>query len=290
MIRPLIPLKPDDITIYCFNLGGLLMNKINEAELFQEKKLWEGGFIDADPLLPLSGSSYGNNGFVSIYHATYLACIKPYINEESVVIEIGPGRGAWTKAILHEGASKVYAVDVYDRLHNGIDIYVGDNANKIVYIQTANFDLQLVPNNSATYFFSFGALVHLSMDAQREYFRALFEKLKSNAMCFIQVADIDRWNEVVSGVQYRITDCLKNRVSSRLASLDFWGDLSGDDSLKARESIAPHIADNNEPNPGRYFFHGVKVICEELKACGYKVLDDNYIPSLRDPIIKFIKP
>jgi hypothetical protein len=57
-------------------------------------KIWPGGYFEGDPLDPLSKSSYKSLGWMSVLHATYLRCIKPYINEDTVALEIGAGRGA----------------------------------------------------------------------------------------------------------------------------------------------------------------------------------------------------
>jgi len=63
-----------------------------ESESFQG--IWSGGYLEGDPLDPVAKSGYGALGYVSVLHATYLACIKPCITSETVALEIGPGRGA----------------------------------------------------------------------------------------------------------------------------------------------------------------------------------------------------
>lgn len=48
-----------------------------------------------DSLYPLSESPYKQLGFMSVLHATYLRCIKPYITNDAIALEIGGGsRGA----------------------------------------------------------------------------------------------------------------------------------------------------------------------------------------------------
>src|SRR5437588_2268581 len=53
------------------NMESCTDHTASELETFKSAKLWEGGFMDADPLVPLSWSSYTTNGFVSIYYAMY---------------------------------------------------------------------------------------------------------------------------------------------------------------------------------------------------------------------------
>lgn len=76
------------------------MTSMLENELRQFQGLWDGGYYEGDPLDPLSGSNYRQFGYMSILHATYLWCIKPYVAADTVALELGPGRGAWTRALL----------------------------------------------------------------------------------------------------------------------------------------------------------------------------------------------
>src|SRR5262249_43161025 len=58
---------------------------------------WKGGYWEGDPLDPFGRSSYAQMGFISVIHAIHQVCIKPNVGAETRVLEIGPGRGAWTK-------------------------------------------------------------------------------------------------------------------------------------------------------------------------------------------------
>ena len=71
-----------------------------KKELASFEGVWRGGYYEGDPLEPLSRSGYGQIGYISVVRATYLRCIKPYVNSETVAIEIGAGRGAWTRSML----------------------------------------------------------------------------------------------------------------------------------------------------------------------------------------------
>ena len=76
-----------------------------------------GGYLEGSPLDPMSSSTYGVYGYNSILYTVYSACIRPYITSSTVVLEIGPGRGAWSKTFLHRNCRKLYAVDVADPAH-----------------------------------------------------------------------------------------------------------------------------------------------------------------------------
>src|SRR5665213_3669253 len=80
-------------------------------EKFNESGLWTGGYFEGNPLDPMGGSSYGVYGYNSVLYTIYSVCIRPYVTGETTALEIGPSRGAWTKAILERGCRKVYAVD-----------------------------------------------------------------------------------------------------------------------------------------------------------------------------------
>ena len=58
-----------------------------------------GGYFEGDPLDP-NGAGAIITG-MSVLYATTLCCIKPYVNADSMVLEIGAGRGAWTRTTLH---------------------------------------------------------------------------------------------------------------------------------------------------------------------------------------------
>ena len=66
---------------------------------------WEGGFYEGLPTDPMAPSGYGIFGYHSSLYLTYRMCIKPYIGSDTVALEIGPGRGAWTKAIVRRAGA-----------------------------------------------------------------------------------------------------------------------------------------------------------------------------------------
>lgn len=71
-----------------------------KSELLSFSKHWRGGYLEGNPLDRLSNSHYRSIGYNSVLFTIFVACIKPYVNNSTAVLEIGPGRGAWTKAIL----------------------------------------------------------------------------------------------------------------------------------------------------------------------------------------------
>ncbi len=70
-------------------------------EIKQFNGLWKGGYFMGDPFNPVGRSCYEDMGYISIIHAIYQVCIRPYIKNNTTVLEIDQGRGAWTKTMLN---------------------------------------------------------------------------------------------------------------------------------------------------------------------------------------------
>ena len=149
-----------------------------KKEIARFEGLWEGGYYEGDPLRFLSRSNYGSYGYISILHATYLLCIKPYIKPETIALEIGPGRGGWTKALLP--AKEIWALDALSAEYNQFYEYLNHPKN-VKYIQVEDFSCKDLPENYFDYMFSFGCLCHVSFEGTTEYAKNLFDKLKSGA-------------------------------------------------------------------------------------------------------------
>jgi len=265
------------------------LDPLGEMELFRAAELWDGGYFDSDPLNPVGWSSYGTTGFISVYHATYLACIKPYVNASTVAMEIGPGRGAWTKAILSQGADRIYALDVQSRETNVIDQVLRDLVSKLEYIVVTDFSGDGVPDESIDFFWSFGTFVHLSRGQQKAYYHAIARKMKSGAVGFTQYADIETWNRVVSNPAYHIHNVLSDRLEPNDAD-QMRRLLASSPAIAPRETVEGHIKNYEVPDPGRYFYVGTDWVVETLKSVGLDVVDRSVFESLRDPIIQFRKP
>src|SRR5437879_5681296 len=97
----------------------------HETEIEGFQNLWHRGYLEGDPLDPMAPSGYGPFGYLSSLHATYLCCIKPYVTSDTRVLEIGPGRGGWTKCFVERRAKEVWALDALSAEKNGFWEYVG---------------------------------------------------------------------------------------------------------------------------------------------------------------------
>lgn len=263
------------------------MNDKLKNELNSFQSIWEGGYYEGDPLDPLSNSSYYPQGYISILYAVYLICIKPYVNSNSTVLEIGCGRGAWTKTFLP--AKEIWCLDALSAEHNGFWEYVGKRPN-INYFKVDDFSCSMLPENHFDYFFSFGALCHVSFEGISEYLKNIYPKLKPGATCFIMVADYDKYNKsfkeidkhigTIQGLEKNLHEpehpvirLLKRVFKTKYYSFQYQEDKNED----------------NIPRPGRWYNAGIERTCKTLEQLGYKVISRDLEIIARDPVIQFTK-
>ncbi len=266
-----------------YNAG---MDKLR-AELKSFSKIWEGGYYEGNPLDPLGWSSYGPIGFISGLHATYLRCIKPYVNGKTVALEIGPGRGAWTQALLP--AREIWALDALSAEHNGFwDFIPRAEEKKVKYLHVQDFSCRELPQNHFNYMFSFGALCHVSFEGIEESARNIYPMLKKGAACFWMIADYKKYNAAVSnlreiGIYHRL-------IHPRLLAKRSTRFILGRIHRRLKFSQAKLSVDKSDaPSPGRWYDAGVERTCAMLESLGYQVVDPDVGTCLRDPIIHFRK-
>lgn len=259
-------------------------------ELEQFTEIWKGGYFEGDPLDPLSKSSYGPFGFMSVLHATYLVCIKPYVGPESRVLEIGPGRGAWTRTFVRLGAKEIWCLDALSREHNDFDAYVGDLRN-VTYLQVEDFACADVPDERFDFFFSFGCFCHISPAGTSEYMRNVYRKMRGGAHGFLLVADYDRYNAAIADRSRHVARLFHasragvlarawNRAVDRFVARKY-----GERDFRPRDK-----RENDIPHPGRFYHIGANETCALLREIGYEVLSEDVGTVYRDPIIHFRKP
>lgn len=250
-------------------------------------RIWCGGYYEGDPRDPLGHSYYGVFGWHSSLYLTYLACIRPYVKPGGVVVEIGPGRGAWTKAIAELGPRRIYAVDAVPAEHSGFWDYVGRRSN-VDYIVAGDFSLAGVPDNSADYFFSFGCFCHLRPEMCEAYIASLARKMKSGGQGFLMIADYDKFNACVAHhADTSIERAFRGRrfglvrAAYRLSVTLMRRGFVPDPLDKTAE--IPHV-------PGAWYHCGVDRACAALERAGFTVVERDIDVSHRDPVIHFAKP
>jgi hypothetical protein len=244
--------------------------------------IWEGGYFEGDPLDPLAKSTYGSYGFMSVLHATYLRCVKPYIDPETVALEIGPGRGAWTKTML--AAKEVWALDALSAEHNRFFEYLNYPEN-VKYFQVNDFDCRELPEEHFNYMFSFGCLCHVSFDGISEYAKNIFPKLVSGANCFWLIADKEKYKRLVDQEErFDIWQGLAPKRRKLMPVRKIFETIS----FLSKPAFRKH--DDFAEGKGRWHDAGLGRTCEMLETVGYKIVDRDVGTIPRDPIIHFIRP
>ena len=253
-------------------------------EIGSFEQIWKGGYYEGDPLDPMSRSTYREMGFMSVLHVTYLMCIKPYINSETVACEIGPGRGAWTKCML--GAKEIWCMDALSAEHNGFWKHVG-RAPHVQYFKVEDFECKMLPENRINFLFSFGCLCHVSFEGITAYMTRLFSKLRPGAQCFILVADYEKYNRAVDNLD-RLS--VVNALPAKLRPLGrLYMSLLYSTVRKDRKARKVPMDTDSIPTPGRWYHAGVDRTCEMLTRLSYRVVQPDMNVNFRDPVIHFTK-
>jgi len=254
---------------------------LDELRFF--KDLWKDGYYEGDPLNPLTKSSYGRWNYMSVLHATYLRCIKPYVNSETIALEIGPGKGAWTKALLP--SKEIWVLDALSAEHNCFFEYL-NNPNNVKYYQISDFSCNILPDNYFTYMFSYGCLCHVSFQGITEYAINIYDKMKKGSNCFWMIADYDKYNSAI--IKDKYINIWKNIIppQNKYAPLKYLLSLAS--ALKYKKELLKEDIDNN-PKPGRWYNAGIKRTCDMLQNAGYEIVDQDVETNYRDPIIHFKK-
>ena len=118
----------------------------------QFKAFWPGGYYEN-----FNGIGYTPKVFTDVF-----AVLEPLMNKEHTALELGPGRGRWTRLLT--GAFKhVIAGDVIPR-SNGL---TGPEFANLTYIELKEHDFYCtgVADSSIDFAFSYGMFCHLSADA-----------------------------------------------------------------------------------------------------------------------------
>jgi len=115
-----------------------------------------------------------------------LACYVPHVYQtlyqrSDHFVEIGPGRGAWTKTMLD--SKEVYALDALPEKHNRFYEYL-DHPRNVQYHQVEDFDCRILPDNYLLTCSHLDVLCHVSFEGITRYAVNILPKLTSGSNCF----------------------------------------------------------------------------------------------------------
>ena len=255
---------------------------------------WPGGFFEGNPLDPMGGSTYGVYGYNSILYTIYRVCIRPYMTPNTTVLEIGPGRGAWTKTFVTSDCLKVYAVDAADPSHTHFWDYIGPDP-RVEYIVVQDFLLTKVPDNSIDYFFSFGVFCHLKPEMCEEYVKSLALKIKKGGQGFLMIADFDKYEECRANSDTlsigRFLNAQKRKVwlPTKLGFNFSWRYFRPKMDLEPVSKTSEQNLWNGTDGGFGWYHWGVERACNAFVAAGFEIVEQDVEVCPRDPVIHFRK-
>jgi hypothetical protein len=246
-------------------------------------EIWKGGFFSADPLDRLR-SPYGLFGYVGAPYAIAAACIRPYVDASTVALEIGPGRGAYTRAML--SAREVWCLDALSAEHNGFWEYVGDQPH-VRYEQVTDFSCDVLPDDGIDYVFSYDVLCHVPFEGIEAYATALLPKLRPGAQCFWMVADYAKYRRFIAE-RPSVAPALTSQIGRRWLK---WLLVRTAHRVEDRqlEPYRRHIDAPEGPEGSWWYDAGTDRTVEMLERLGYSIVEADVGIDPRSPIIHFVR-
>jgi phospholipid N-methyltransferase len=254
-------------------------------------KAWQGGYFEGNPLDPMATSNYGVYGYNSMLYTVFLTCIRNYVDSDTTVLEIGPGRGAWTKAFLERGCKQIYAVDAAPAEHTGFWDYVGRSPH-VRYIVSTDLSLSEVPNDSIDHFFSFGVFCHLKPEMCERYLTSLSKRMRVGSHGFLMIADYDKYNYCLDHTDQlsvkRFFASRKVWLPAKLAYLFSW-------NLFRSRADLPRVSKSDDFDLSRdrtttgWYHWGIDRACDAITREGFRIIERDMEVVSRDPVIHFAK-
>ena len=126
-------------------------------------------------------------GTPALWYAAILPRIHSFV-PAGTILEIAPGFGRWTQ-YLKELADRLVIVDLTEECIEGCRARFADSAN-IEYHVNDGRSLEMVPDGSIDFTFSFDSLVHVEEDVLAAYLEQLAKKLKPDGVGFFHHSNI----------------------------------------------------------------------------------------------------
>jgi len=136
------------------------------------------------------------------YREVFCRAVQPYITPASKVLELGPGSGSWTRALLkHVPHGEVHTVDFQDA--RGW-IHAEPGCGRLVCHQVTDNSFSGVPDRSFDFLWSFGVLCHNNAEHIREIFRNVLPKMKPGAYAAHEIGDWDKLEQLGWGFRWGV--------------------------------------------------------------------------------------
>ena len=125
------------------------------------------------------------------YRDAFRKAVLPFLRPDSKVLELGPGTGSWTRAILkYIPHGRLTALDFID-LRNSLR--PDDFDGRLIFHQVTDFSFSSVRDGEFDFLWSFGVLCHHTHSQIGEILTASLPKLKMGGIAVHQYAE---WNKL----------------------------------------------------------------------------------------------
>jgi SAM-dependent methyltransferase len=136
------------------------------------------------------------------YREVFFRAVLPYIAPDSKVLELGPGSGSWTRALLkHVPHGEVHTVDFQD-VRGWIHPQPG--SGRLVCHQVSDNSFAGLPAASFDFFWSFGVLCHNNAEHIREIFRNVLPKMKPGGRAAHEIGDWHKLDQLGWGLRWGV--------------------------------------------------------------------------------------
>lgn len=148
------------------------------ADVEQNLSVWEEGWDWSR-----AGDEWSSwwGGTPALWYGALLPRIHTFV-PTGTILEIAPGYGRWTQYLKDLG-DELIIVDLTDRCIEGCKQRFSDATN-IEYHVNDGRSLEMVPEESVDFVFSFDSLVHAESDVLEAYVEQLARKLKPDGVGF----------------------------------------------------------------------------------------------------------
>jgi len=113
--------------------------------------------------------------------------IEKYLKNTWTILEIAPGYGRWT-AYLTLFCKKFYGVDLSPSCVEFCKERFNDEMHE--FYTNDGKSLEMIPDNSCDFVFSFDSLVHVEIDVLFMYLTQIYNKLKDGGTAFLHVSNL----------------------------------------------------------------------------------------------------
>lgn len=124
------------------------------------------------------------------YRTIFKKAILPYIKEDSKILELGPGKGAWARGILkYIPKGELTTIDFQD-VEKWLHPEKYNGRLKCVKVNSNQYNE--LPDNYFDFFWSFGVLCHNNQESIAEILKNSFQKMKPNAYAIHEHGDWEK--------------------------------------------------------------------------------------------------